>query len=119
VLDEVALVVAAVLGIVVAAVDTVLFVIHAEAQHLRLAEIEVVLPGGAVAAGVEARIETTVPEVVAQVLAVPGLQSDAPEGQRREARAAAERLQGAVAVGIAASYTALRATIDVAVVLAL
>src|SRR5690606_37424711 len=54
ILDEVALVVAAVLGIVVVAVDAVRLVVHAEAQHLRLAEIEIVLPSGAVAAGIEA-----------------------------------------------------------------
>src|SRR5690606_30225194 len=122
VLDEVALVVAVVLGIVVAAVDTILFVIHAEAQHLRLAEIEVVLPAQAVAAGIEARIEVAVLKSVIQVLAMPGLQGDVPEGQRREARATAERLQGAVAVCIGSTesvFGAIATGIKVAVVFAL
>src|SRR5690606_35830397 len=119
VLDEVALVVAAVLGVVAIAVDAIRLVVHAEAQHLRLAEIEIVLPGGAVAAGVEARIETTVLEVIAQVLAVPGLQGDIPEGQRREARTAADRLQGTVAVGIAARGSAARTGVEITVVFAL
>src|SRR5690606_4657457 len=119
VLYDVALLVAAVLGIVVAAVDTILFVIHAEAQHLRLAEIEVVLPAQAVAAGIEARIEVAVLKSVIQVLAMPRLQGDVPEGQRREARATAERLQGAVAVGIVTTGAVGRTGVEIAVVLAL
>src|SRR5690606_7285672 len=119
VLDEVALVVAAVLGIVVAAVDTILFVIHAEAQHLRLAEIEVVLPAQAVTTGVEARIEGAVLKSVIQVLAVSRLQGDVPEGQRREARTTADRLQGAVAVGIVTTGTVGRTGVEIAVVFAL
>src|SRR5690606_17457510 len=100
-------------------VDTVLFVIHAEAQHLRFAEIEVVLPAQAVTTGVEARIEGAVLKSVIQVLAVSRLQGDVPEGQRREARTTADRLQGAVAVGIVATGTVGRTGVEIAVVLAL